>query len=61
MPDSVVDTGRTDKLADYNSLGTVYNKGSGLGHKRQIAHENIMLLDVLILFAVQAHFNKERS
>jgi hypothetical protein len=34
-----------DKLAHNNALGAVYDKGSRIGHEREIAHKNFLFFD----------------
>ena len=52
---SVVHTGRTDNLRNDYTLCTVDNKGTGLGHEREIAHEDISLLNFTGLLVGQAN------
>ena len=56
-----VHTRRAHELRDHNALGAVDHKGAALGHKREIAHEDELLLDLAGLLVDKAHVNKERS
>ena len=56
----VVHAGRTDDLRYDNALGAVYNKGAALGHEREVAHEYLLLLDLLGLKVAQTHADLER-
>ena len=42
-----IDTGRTDELRYYDTLGTVYDERAAFGHLRDVAHINFLLLDLL--------------
>src|SRR5690625_6744820 len=45
-------TRRTVHLVDNDALGAIDNKGAGIGHQRQVAHIDILLLvflDALVL------------
>ena len=52
---AVVHAGGADDLGDHHALGAVDDKGAGLGHQREIAHEDLLLLDLLSLLVAQAH------
>ena len=60
MSDSVVDTGRTNQLADDNTFRAVDHKSTGLSHQRKIAHENLMLTDLFLLLVIKANLNLKR-
>ncbi len=52
----IVDSRRTNKLADDYTLSTVDHKGSVLGHQRELAHEDFMLFDVVFVILIkEAH------
>ena len=61
MSDPVVYAGRTHKLADDNTLCAIDHKGACLRHKRQIAHEDLVLRDLVLLLVDQAYFHLERG
>ena len=50
---SVEYAGRTDQLADDGTLGTVDHKGARIGHQREVAHENFLVLDLAGLLVQQ--------
>ena len=50
-----VDAGGADDLGDDDTLGAVDDKGAGLGHQGEVAHEDLLLLDLLGLLVAQAH------
>ena len=51
---AVVHAGRADDLGDHHALGAVDDEGAGVGHEREIAHEDLLLLDLLGLLVAQA-------
>ncbi len=55
-----VHTGRTDDLGDDDALGAVDDKGAPVGHDGKIAHEDLLLLDLLGLLVAQAHADLQR-
>ena len=57
----IIDAGRTDQLADDDSLSTVDHEGTGIGHQGQIAHEDLMLLHIILIFIVKSDFDFHRS
>ena len=60
--DSVIDAGGTDQLADDNTLSTVDHKRSVLCHQGQVTHEDLLLLDLPVIFLIiQADSDFERS
>ena len=60
MRDSVVDARGTDQLADDDTLGTVNDKSAGLRHERKIAHEDLMLADLIVFLVVKTHLHAQR-
>jgi len=56
----VDDAGGTHKLADNDAFRTVDNEGARLGHEREFAHEDLLLLDLAGGAVGQAHFHLER-
>ena len=50
---AVENTGRTDQLADDGTLGTVGDEGAGIGHERELAHEDLLLLHLAGLLVEQ--------
>ena len=49
-----VDAGGTNDLRDYDALGAVDDEGTARSHDREIAHEDLLLLDLLGLLVAQA-------
>lgn len=47
--------GGADDLGDDDALGAVDDEGAGLGHQGEVAHEDLLLLDLLGLLVAQAH------
>ena len=43
---AIVRTGRTNQLADDDTLCTIDDEGTGIGHQGEIPHENFLLLDL---------------
>ena len=60
MRNSVVDTRGTNQLADDNTFCAIDYECTGLSHKRQIAHEDLMFVDFIILFVVQTNLYLQR-
>ena len=52
---AVVDAGGANDLADHHALGAVDDEGAGVGHQGEVAHEDLLLLDLAGLLVVQAH------
>ncbi len=58
--DAVVDARGTDQLGDNDTLCAVDDERAGLGHERQISHEDLLLLDfLLVLLVVQSYLYLE--
>ena len=57
----VVHTGRTDDLRDDDSLGTVNDKGTVVGHDREIAHEDFLFDYFSGVFVVEPDGNPQGS
>ncbi len=57
----VVHARRTDQLRNDHTLGAVDHKGAAVGHKREIAHEHLGLLDFAGLLIEQAHAHMQRG
>ena len=55
-----VDTRGTDQLADDNALGTVDDERTALRHKREVAHEDFLLLHLARLAVDVADFREKR-
>ena len=51
----VVDAGGTHDLGDDDALCAVDDEGAALGHQGEVAHEDLLLLDLLGLLVAQAH------
>ena len=52
---AVVNAGGTDELGNHHALGAVDDERAGLGHEREVAHEDLLLLDLAGLLVVEAH------
>ena len=50
-----VHAGGAGDLGDDDALGAVDDKGAGVGHNGEVAHEDLLLLDLLGLLVAQAH------
>ena len=60
MGNCIIDTRGSNKLADNNTLGTIYHERTGSGHQRQITHEYLMLTDLIILFIMETDLDLQR-
>ena len=58
---TVENAGRTDQLADDGALRTVGDKGAGIGHEREIAHEDLLLLHFPGLLVEQPRRDVQRG
>ena len=56
-----IDAGGTDDLGDDDALGAVDDKRAACGHEREIAHEDLLFLDLLGLAVAQTHADLQRS
>jgi hypothetical protein len=56
-----VHTRGADELGDDDTLGAVDDEGAALGHEREVAHEDELLLDLACLLVDEADVNEERS
>jgi hypothetical protein len=56
----VVDAGRADELRDDDALGAVDDEGAAVGHEREIAHEDLLLLHLTGLFVDEPDLDEER-
>ena len=54
-----VHAGRTDELGDDDALGAVDDEGAALGHKREIAHEDELLLDLAGVLVDEANLDEQ--
>ncbi len=52
---AVIDAGGTHDLGDDHALGAVDDERAGLGHQREIPHEDLLLLDLAGLPVVEPH------
>ena len=50
---AIENTGRTDQLRDDRTLCTVGDEGTGVGHEREVAHEDLLLLHLAGLLVEQ--------
>ena len=50
-----VNAGGTDDLGNNNALGTVDDEGAAVGHEREVAHEDLLFLDLLRLLIAQTN------
>ena len=57
---AVVNAGRADQLGDDGAFCAVDDEGCGVGHLREITHEDLLLLDLACLLVAQAHADLER-
>ena len=55
----VVDARRANELGDDDTLGAVDDEGAAIGHEREVAHEDLLLLDLAGLFVDEAHLDEE--
>ena len=55
-----VHAGRADELGDHHALGAVDDEGAAVGHEREVAHEDELLLHLAGLLVDEAHVNEER-
>jgi len=60
VSDSIVDTRGTHQLADDNTLCAVDHESTGLCHQRKVAHENLMLIDLVSLLVVKSDLDLQR-
>ena len=60
MGDSVINTRRTNQLADDNTLRSIDHEGACLCHKREVAHEDFMFIDLVLLLIDQTDPDFER-
>ena len=64
--DAVVQLGRevhtrgADELRDDDTLSAIDHEGTAVGHEREVAHEDELLLDLAGLLVHEAHINKQR-
>ena len=56
----IIRAGRANQLAHDDALGAVDHKGTVLGHQREIAHEDLSLLDLAGFFILKADKHLER-
>ena len=54
-----VDARGADELRDDDALGAVDDEGAALGHEREVAHEDELLLDLARLLVDEAHVDEE--
>ena len=57
---AVVNAGRTDQLRYDSAFCAVDDEGRGVGHLREVAHEDLLLLDLARLLVAQTHADLER-
>ena len=43
---AIIDTGRTHQLGDDDTLGTIDDEGTGIGHQGEISHVDVGFLDL---------------
>ena len=55
-----VDARGADELGDDDALGAVDDEGAAVGHEREVAHEDELLLHLARLLVDKAHVNEER-
>ena len=52
------DAGRTVELGDDDALGAVDDERAALGHHRDVAHEDLLVLDEVLLAQAQLHVER---
>ena len=52
--------GRTVELGDHDALGAVDDEGAALGHHRDLAHVDLLVLDVILLAEAKLHIERHR-
>ena len=52
---------RADKLRHHDALGAVDDEGAALGHEREVAHEDELLLDLARLLVDEANVDQKRG
>ena len=55
-----INAGGTNQLRNDNTLGAVDDKGAGVGHQREVAHEHVTFLDLTRFFIQQARGYAQR-
>ncbi len=60
MGDSVIYTGGAHQLAYNYTLRTINHKRSGFRHQREIAHKNLMLVDLICFLVVKSYLHLQR-
>ena len=60
MPDAIINTRGTYQLADNNPLCPINHEGTGIGHKRKVAHEDRMLINLFFIFIVKPYPHLQR-
>ena len=50
---------RADQLGDHDALGAVDDEGAAIGHEREVAHEDELLLDLASLLVNETHIHEE--
>ncbi len=56
-----VDAGAAHQLADHHALGAIDHEGAVLGHQREVAHEDLLILDLAGLLDAEADADAERG
>ena len=46
MVHAIIDTGRTHQLGNDDTLGTIDDEGTGIGHQGEISHVDVGFLDL---------------
>ena len=57
----IIHTRASDDLGDDDTLCAVDNEGSALGHQGEVAHEDLLFLDLVRLLVAQAHLHLDGS
>ena len=60
MVNPIVNTGRTHKLGNNNTLRTVNHERTVLCHQRKVSHIDLMLVNFFFIFIKKANFHLER-
>ena len=60
MFNGIIDSGGTNQLADDDALSSVDHEGSGVGHKGQVAHKDLVLFMLVLILIVKADLHLHR-
>ncbi len=57
MVDAVINAGGTYELGYDNSLRTIDDEGAGICHERKVAHEDLMLIDLVLVLVDETYLD----